>query len=101
MPKTKAARETLPDVAPAAGEVAWDYDGDGSGQTPRKRAQKAYDTLIQFTDFGLDEPETELETYMGDMIADMLHLCRLKGVDFDEALRRGHNHHDAERLGSF
>lgn len=94
-------RETIPDVPPATGEVAWDSDTDESGSTPRKRAQNAYDALIQFTDFGCDEPETELETYMGDMVANMLHLCRLKGINFDEVVRRGQMHHDVERHGNF
>jgi hypothetical protein len=39
-----------------------------------------------------DDPET----VVGDLIADLMHYCDTRDVDFEEALRRGRNHHDEE-----
>lgn len=36
------------------------------------------------------------ETVLGDLLADLMHFCDAKDVDFEEALRRGRNHHDEE-----
>lgn len=36
------------------------------------------------------------ETVIGDLLADLMHFCDAKDVDFEEALRRGRNHHDEE-----
>ncbi len=60
-----------------------------------RRAWQAYDAIRQFTDFG-DQPRAELETYTGDMLANIMHMCDLYAVDFEDALERGRRHYTEE-----
>lgn len=64
--------------------------------TLRARRARARACLEKYTDVRqdvLDEEEA-----LGDLLADMMHLCDgpESASDFDEALRRGRMHHEAE-----
>ena len=62
----------------------------------KQRAQSAYEAIRTFTDFGTD-PDGGLETYAGDMLANIMHLCDERGIDFKKALERGTFHYESER----
>jgi hypothetical protein len=44
---------------------------------------------------GLD-PDEELDSAMGDLLANLMHLCAKKGLDFNDLLDTGRMHFDAE-----
>jgi hypothetical protein len=54
-----------------------------------QHALQAYFDLV-----GGDEPVDE--TQMGDLIADMMHLCREKGWDFEEILEQAYSHYKGD-----
>ena len=41
----------------------------------------------------------EIETLVGDLLADLMHLCDAAGISFDNRLSTGRMHYDAEILG--
>lgn len=43
-----------------------------------------------------DEERSFLLQDMGDLIADLQHLCKLVGVEWTDAVVKGNRHHDAE-----
>lgn len=45
--------------------------------------------------------ENELETNVTDLLADLVHLCNAKGIDFDKALLQAFRYHEAEVTGDF
>lgn len=57
------------------------------------RGMKATGLLKEFYD------GEDLETSVGDCIADLMHLCALRGWDFLECYERGRTHHNAELRG--
>ncbi len=75
----------------------------------RKSPARSIDTLAQFnadraergeaalltTDYDAQD-ENDRETYMGDVIANLMHLANREGLDFYAALNRGRDHYDAE-----
>jgi hypothetical protein len=42
---------------------------------------------------------TDLEDALPDLLADLMHWCDRKDYDFDLALERGRDHHEAETMG--
>jgi hypothetical protein len=60
------------------------------------RAGHAWDAIRRYTDFK-EEPQSELETYVPDMLANIMHMCDAYGIDFEDSLRRGRNHYDEEK----
>jgi hypothetical protein len=62
------------------------------------RAERALQTVRSYWTDSADEG---LETILGDLLGDLQHLCRLTKTDFEEALRRGYNHHGEERDGIY
>lgn len=45
---------------------------------------------------GSDYPADDLDTSIGDTLANLLHLCRREGIDFEAALARGREHFQEE-----
>lgn len=42
------------------------------------------------------QPDEDLETNLGDLLADLMHLCEVDQVDFEECLDRGELNFDEE-----
>lgn len=78
-------------------DVGWNKDY-GGGRTNGERADMALKALRLTTDYN-DTVENDIETYAGDLIANLMHLCRRERIDFDSVVDRGRMHHDAERRG--
>lgn len=57
-------------------------------------ASKAERAVRIGTDLGQGD---DLETYICDLIANLMHLCDREGFDFANCLRRGRNHHFEEK----
>lgn len=57
-------------------------------------AMAAVDTFAEKA--GLDSAGEELETKVGDLLANLMHLCRINKVDFEQALHTGRMHFEAE-----
>jgi len=70
--------------------------------TNTNRAAWAKEALAIFTDltFGGDHPDTmdrgDLESAIGDLIADLLHFAEQRGIDTDEVLRHATMHFECE-----
>jgi hypothetical protein len=64
-----------------------------------ERADLALKALVVATDWKGDETPEEIETYAGDLIANLKHLCGQKGIDFNDVLERGESHFNAEYEG--
>lgn len=56
--------------------------------------------LLAFTarTFG-DAAGEDWETLVGDLMADLMHLCDALGVDFDEMVEKGRSHYEPELHG--
>ena len=70
------------------------------------RADDAEKTLVAFVKtqyLGGNEPLEELNTdrgtYVGDLIANLLHYCDAHSLDFERLVERGTSHHYAETHG--
>lgn len=61
------------------------------------RAEKAKG-MITLQGYGTG---TEAQTAVSDMLCDVLHLCRLNDLSFDDALHMARNHHEDERAGVY
>ena len=83
---------------PHPNDIDWDTGGDDASPSNGKRADKGKEAVALIADEDIDVPE-ELCTYMGDLIADLMHLARREGIPWSEVLRKGRMHHDAERAG--
>lgn len=72
----------------------------GDGIDNVERAETVHEALHVFAQhmFGPGANE-DAETVLGDFLADTLHWCRMGGVDFEEALRRGRGHFACETTG--
>lgn len=57
-------------------------------------AMAAVVTYAQKT--GLDRAGEEMATKVGDLLASLMHLCRLNKVDFEQVLKDGRGHFEAE-----
>lgn len=68
-------------------------DGSDSQAMNNRRAQRAAQLLIAYTD---ETGNDEFETKLGDLFADLRHLCDALGVDFDVINDRGEFHHHDE-----
>ena len=64
--------------------------------TNEDRANWADSAICAFAlDVGQD-PEFEIEEIIGDLLADLMHYCNQKGLNFDELLSRGRDHYECE-----
>jgi hypothetical protein len=63
--------------------------------TNEERAALGLKGLEAGTDLLADDPD-DIETYVGDMIANLMHLCDDQGVDYRAAEARGIMHYGAE-----
>lgn len=64
------------------------------------RAEWARAGLAEFAvQVGLDHPDESLETVIGDFLADLLHLCDLEGIYFEDMVSRARAHYEAEVNG--
>lgn len=43
-------------------------------------------------------PDDEFDTAVGDFLADLMHLCDKKGVNFEDLLEKGRGHYESEVL---
>jgi hypothetical protein len=69
------------------------------GQNNITRAERAKQVLVQKLD---EYPGGEdADTVILDHLADIMHLCRQNGLDFEDLLRRGRNHHGDEAAGVY
>ena len=57
------------------------------------RAKKARRVLAMFYD------KEDIQTSVGDMVADLMHLCESAGYDFLEQYDKGREHFNAELVG--
>ena len=67
--------------------------------TSKERAEKMRRCLYEFTDLDAQNKAASkdaIETYAGDLIADLKHLCYHEGVNFYKALWRGNMHFTEE-----
>lgn len=58
-------------------------------------ARAAVDVFAEKT--GLDKSGDDLDTMIGDLIADIMHLCERDGLDFEQVLHRGKMYFEEER----
>lgn len=63
--------------------------------TNKERADRALEAVKVGTDYPSDSPE-ELETYIGDLLANVFHLVERHGFDMEVLLERGYQHYLAE-----
>jgi hypothetical protein len=57
-------------------------------------AFRAEAALAISTDYDTD---SDVETHVGDLLANLMHFCARNDVNFNEALRRGKNHYSQEQ----
>ena len=98
----RANSNSEPDVMGAALERATSLASDalayrtgggvGDGIDNRVRADIGFAVLEAFNDVCATDPEDRL----GDMLCDLMHYCRQNGIDFENELRRGRGHFEAE-----
>lgn len=74
--------------------------GEDAVQDNTARAQFAALALKAFSD-RVSPLGEELPTLIGDLIADLMHLCDAAGIDFTDRVRNGRMHYDAEILDVF
>lgn len=63
--------------------------------TNKERADRALEAVRVGTDYPSDSPE-ELETYIGDLLANLFHLVDQHEFDMEVLLERGYQHYLAE-----
>ena len=68
-------------------------DAIGIRRYCKGRARKAESILAEFYD------GDDIETSMGDLLSDLMHLAMVKGYDFTERLDRGTYHFNAVYIG--
>ncbi len=83
--------DTLPEVIPH-------ITGEDFVEDNTTRAQFAALAVKAFGDRVAPRGE-DTETLIGDLLADLMHLCDAAGIDFDSCLHMGNRHYDAEILG--
>jgi hypothetical protein len=88
----KANLGTIENVADLAAAIGKEFE-----MVNEARAQRG---AVAFVAYVAKAGEDELQTSFTDMLADLLHLSDAIGVDFDEAVRVAHNHHDRELEGT-
>jgi len=81
--KTKKAKKTKPPVA----------DPEGMNQARAEWARAAVDAFRAET--RLDDGDG-MDTAIGDLLANLAHLCDAEGLDFDHLLSRAMGHYVAE-----
>jgi hypothetical protein len=73
--------------------------GKNATEMPKKnveRASWAWNAMETFMkETGLADDDV-FETVAGDFLGDFLHMCDLLGVDFEELLEKGREHHRVE-----
>ena len=60
--------------------------------------ERASNALHAVCAFWGDQGEEELQTKIGDLLANLRHLCDREGLSYDEADRCGRSHHACELL---
>jgi hypothetical protein len=63
--------------------------------TNQDRANEAHGCLRQLNDY----EHNELETNITDLLADLLHLCKINDINFDTRMASARMHFDAEING--
>jgi hypothetical protein len=63
-----------------------------------ERADRARSILNHFADLVRQQSESD-ESNLGDLLADLQHLCERDGTDFDACLNMGRIHFEAEQSG--
>ena len=54
---------------------------------------------LQAVKISNEDPDHLLSDGVVDLLANLLHLCRIAGVDFKDAVRVATDHHDSEKAG--
>lgn len=102
-PKTYPALSWCEDADDLIYELPCPIDhitGDDAVQDNTTRAQFAALALKSFSD-RVSPLGEELPTLIGDLLANLMHLCDAAGIDFKDRLRNGRMHYDAEILDVF
>lgn len=68
-------------------------DAIGIRRYCKGRVRKAESILAEFYD------GDDIETSIGDLLSDLMHLSMVKGISFTERLDRGRYHFNAEFIG--
>ncbi len=63
-----------------------------------KECMKYAKTAIRAHAKAVGNEDEELEIQVRDLLADLMHLCKIKGVDFEYNLRSAKNHFTEECL---
>lgn len=71
-------------------------DAEGNPTTP-ERCERAFRALLAYSQ--ATGPGEDIEIAMGDLMADMRHLCDESGYDWDAAVSSADMHYTAERTG--
>lgn len=66
-------------------------DPEGMNEKRSSWAQDALDRFMRVTG-------TDREDVLTDLLGDLLHWCDRNGVDFDNELRKGRSHYEAETM---
>lgn len=91
MAKVPSADFGLPDHLD---RLAQPYDfANVEGRSSLERAYEAVECLSRASNFGVGEPLPEVVT---DMLTNLIHMCRIAGVDFDNQLRLARGHAEFE-----
>ena len=87
-------RKTHLDNLNNLGASETDHTDDGTVNN-LDRAEWAITCLYAFAEATgqLHEPADDI---IGDLLADLMHLCRMNGLDFDKLAQRARNNHEAE-----
>src|SRR5450755_2350394 len=74
---------------------------ESEGLSNLTRAQAAHEGIKAFALRGHGSTKYEdAETILADFLGDTIHWCRMSGVDFEEALRRGRGYVAYEAAGT-
>lgn len=78
---------------------AHDARGTASNLARAEWAREALERFARRSGLLSSRTQEDFETIVSDFLADLLHLCRMNDVDFDECADRARANHDAERRG--
>lgn len=70
------------------------FNIDENGASGSYRAEYAADTL-EYYSFSIKEPHSEYA--LRDLLTDMMHFCKSRGIDFDDELRIARDNFDEEQ----
>lgn len=69
----------------------------GEERTNRQRADDAAEVCSLYGTLTHVNPKSELESLIGDLIADLLHLAKRRKIDPERVLRMGQMHFEEEQ----